>query len=184
MVYVFGVATIGALVVVVCSGLALAFEGPAWWHESAGGHFVNSVHLWSVELFMGFMTIHLWVKFWMASWRGRRQLTWMTGVLVFLVAVFEAFPGYLAQTNFDSQWIAFEAKDAFDSAGIGAFVNPMNFGQALMLRISLLPAAVILLVGVHLLLVRIRGVAPPIDARLEDLGPDESQHRAPAEAAR
>lgn len=46
--YVFGVATLASLVVVVCTGGALAFEGPAWWHTSAGGHFVNSIHLWSV----------------------------------------------------------------------------------------------------------------------------------------
>ena len=172
--YVFGVGTLTALVVVVCSGLALAFEGPAWWHLSSAGHFVNSVHLWAVELFMGFMTVHLWFKFWMASWRGRRQATWMTGVLCFLVAIFEAFTGYISQTNFDSQWIAFEAKDGFASGGIGAFINPMNFGQALMLHISLIPAAVLLLVGAHVLLVRAHGVAPPIDARPEDLASDES----------
>jgi ubiquinol-cytochrome c reductase cytochrome b subunit len=171
--YVFGVGTLTALVVVVCSGLALAFEGPAWWHLSSAGHFVNSVHLWAVELFMGFMTVHLWFKFWMASWRGRRQATWMTGVLCFLIAIFEAFTGYISQTNFDSQWIAFEAKDGFASAGIGAFINPMNFGQALMLHISLIPAALLLLVAVHVLLVRVHGVAPPIDARPEDLGSGE-----------
>ena len=173
--YVFGVATLAALVVVIASGLALAFEGPAWWHLSSIGHFVNSVHLWSVELFMGFMTIHLWAKFWMAAWRGRRQATWITGVLCFLVAVFEAFTGYISQTNFDSQWIAFEAKDAFNSAGIGAFINPMNFGQALMLHIALLPVAILLLVAVHVLLVRVHGVVPPIDARPSDLDPDYHQ---------
>lgn len=171
--YVFGVATLGALVVVIASGLALAFEGPAWWHLSTVGHFVNSIHLWSVELFMGFMTIHLWVKFWMASWRGRRQATWMTGVLCFLVAIFEGFTGYLSQTNFDSQWIAFEAKDAFNSGGIGAFINPMNFGQAIMLHITLIPVAVLALVGVHVLLVRVRGVVPPIGARPEHLSPEQ-----------
>lgn len=172
--YVFGVATVTALVVVICSGLALAFEGPAWWHISSIGHFVNSIHLWAVELFMGFMTVHLWVKFWMASWRGRRQATWMTGVLCFLIAIFEAFTGYISQTNFDSQWIAFEAKDAFASSGIGAFIDPMNFGQAVMLHVSLIPAAVLVLVGVHVLLVRVHGVAPPIDARDEDLGLGEA----------
>ena len=182
--YVFGVGTLTALVVVVCSGLALAFEGPAWWHLSSAGHFVNSVHLWAVELFMGFMTVHLWFKFWMASWRGRRQATWMTGVLCFLIAVFEAFTGYISQTNFDSQWIAFEAKDAFAGGGIGAFINPMNFGQAVMLHISLIPAAVLLLVGVHVLLVRVHGVAPPIEARPEDLGLGEDNQREPVGAAR
>lgn len=182
--YVFGVATVASLAVVVCTGLALAFEGPAWWHTSAGGHFVNSIHLWSVELFMGFMTVHLWVKFWMASWRGGRQLTWMTGVLCFLVAVFEAFTGYISQTNFDSQWIAFEAKDGFNAGGIGAFINPMNFGQAVMLHISLIPAAVLALVAVHVLLVRVRGVAPPIDARPEHLGVEAAEEPEPVEAAR
>ncbi len=167
--YVFGVATLGALVIVIASGVTLSVEGPAWWHISDVGHFVNSIHLWSVEMFMGFMTVHLWAKFWMAAWRGRRQATWITGVLSFLVAIFEAFSGYISQTNFDSQWIAFEAKDGFNAGGIGAFINPMNFGQAVMLHIALVPAAVLLLVGVHVLLVRIHGVVPPIDARPEDL---------------
>ena len=38
----------------------------------AVGHFVNSLHLWSVELFFAIMVIHLWGKFWMAAWRGKR----------------------------------------------------------------------------------------------------------------
>lgn len=169
-VYVFGVLTVAGLAVVVASGLALAFEGPTWWHTSDIGHLVNSLHMWSVELFMGFMAIHLWAKFWMAAWRGKRQVTWMTGVVCFLVAVFEAFTGYLSQTNFDSQWIAFESKDAFNGAGIGAYINTMNFGQVIMLHIALLPAALVALVAVHVLMVRVRGVVPPIDARPEHLG--------------
>ncbi|MHB8244221.1 MAG: cytochrome b N-terminal domain-containing protein [Acidimicrobiales bacterium] len=173
-VYVFGVATIAGLVVVIATGLVLAIEGPAWWHTSFVGHFVNSLHLWSVELFMGFMAIHLWAKYWMAAWRGRRQLTWMTGVAAFLIAVFEAFTGYLSQTNFDSQWIAFESKDAFNAGGVGAIVNPMNFGQALMLHISLVPLVLVAVVGLHVLLVRVRGVVPPIDAHPRDLGIGDS----------
>ena len=179
-VYVFGVATIAALVVVVASGLVLAIFGPAWWHTSVVGHFVNSLHLWSVELFMGFMAVHLWAKFWMAAWRGRRTLTWITGVICFLVAVVEAFTGYLSQTNFDSQWIAFESKDAFNAAGIGAVIDPMNFGQALMLHIALLPLALVAFVAFHVLLVRARGVVPPIDARPEHLGVGESPAGATA----
>jgi quinol-cytochrome oxidoreductase complex cytochrome b subunit len=168
-VYVFGVATVAALGVVIATGLILALFGPAWWHTSEVGHFVNSLHLWSVELFMGFMAIHLWAKFWMAAWRGRRSLTWISGVVAFLVAILEGFTGYLSQTNFDSQWIAFESKDAFNASGIGAWLNPMNFGQALMLHIALLPLALVLVVAFHVLMVRVRGVVPPIDASPSDL---------------
>jgi quinol-cytochrome oxidoreductase complex cytochrome b subunit len=169
-VYIFGVLTVGALVVVVASGSALAVYGPAWWHTSFAGHFVNSLHLWSVELFMGFMVIHLWAKYWMAAWRGGRSFTWMTGVICFLVAIFEGFTGYVSQTNFDSQWIAFEAKDGLNSGGIGAYFNTMNFGQALTVHIVLLPLALVLLVALHVLLVRVHGVVPPIDANAEHLG--------------
>ena len=79
-IYVFGVLTLAALVVVLVSGACSPLGGVAWWHVSALGHFVNSLHLWSVELFFAFMVIHLWGKFWMAAWRGKRALTWVTGV--------------------------------------------------------------------------------------------------------
>jgi len=168
-IYVFGVLTMVALAVVIASGCVLALEGPVWWHESSVGLFVNSLHLWSVECFLGFMAIHLWGKFWMASWRGNRQLTWMTGVVAFLIAVFEAFTGYMSQTNFDSQWIAFESKDAMNGAGIGAFFNTMNFGQALMLHIVFIPLVLVIVVTIHIVMVRLRGVAPPIEALPEHL---------------
>ena len=41
-IYVFGVLTIAALVWVLVSGAWLAVAGPAWWHSSTVGHFVNS----------------------------------------------------------------------------------------------------------------------------------------------
>ncbi len=171
-VYVFGVLTLSALAVAILSGLVLAIKGPTWWHVSSIGHFDNSLHLWSVEMFMAFMAIHLWGKFWMAAWRGGRTATWITGVLAFVVSIVEAFTGYLSQTNFDSQWIAFESKDAFNAAGIGSLVNPMNFGQALMLHIALIPLVLVGIVGVHILMVRVRGVVHPIDALPEDRDPD------------
>ena len=103
--YVFGVGSLAALGVVIASGLALALGGPDWWHYNPLGHFFNSLHLWSVELFMALLVIHLWAKFWMAAWRGRRTMTWITGVVAFVASIVECFTGYLSQQNFDSQWI-------------------------------------------------------------------------------
>jgi hypothetical protein len=161
-VYVFGVATLAALGVAIASGFALALGGPDWWHYDPVGHFFNSLHLWSVELFMALMVIHLWGKFWMAAWRGRRALTWVTGVVAFLASVVECFTGYLSQQNFDSQWISTNGKDAINATGLGAFFNLLNFGQMLMWHIVLLPLALVAIVGGHVLLVRVRGVAHPL----------------------
>ncbi|WP_422935128.1 cytochrome b N-terminal domain-containing protein [Sinomonas sp. P47F7] len=167
-IYVFGMATIAALVYVLVSGIVLALNGPAWYHASDTGHFVNSTHLWSVELFFMFMVIHLWGKFWMAAWRGGRALTWITGVIAFVVSLVTAFTGYLLQTNFDSQWIAFQAKDALNAVGVGAWFNVANLGQILMWHIVLLPLAVGVVVVLHVLLVRVHGVVPPLEASESD----------------
>jgi hypothetical protein len=168
-VYVFGVASLAALGIVIASGFALTLGGPDWWHYNVVGHFFNSLHLWSVELFMAFLVIHLWGKFWMAAWRGRRAMTWITGVIAFLASVVEAFTGYLSQQNFDSQWIATNGKDAFNAVGGGAFFNVMNFGQMLMWHIVLLPLVLVALIGAHILLVRVRGVSHPLPEKRQSL---------------
>jgi len=163
-IYVFGVLTLAALVVVLVSGGVLAAGGATWWHTSSLGHYTNSVHLWSVELFFAFMVIHLWGQFWMAAWRGRRTLTWVTGVVAFVTSIGTAFTGYLTQSNFDSQWISTQAKDGLNSVGIGAFFNVLNPGQMLLWHVVLLPLGIGLLTVVHVILVRRHGVVPPIDA--------------------
>ena len=161
-VYVFGVASLAALGMAIVSGFTIAIGGTDWWHTNAVGHFFNSLHLWSVELFMALLVIHLWGKFWMAAWRGRRTMTWITGVVAFLASIVEAFTGYLSQQNFDSQWIATNGKDAFNAAGIGAFFNLMNFGQMLLWHVVLIPLVLVAIVGAHVLLVRKHGVSHPL----------------------
>jgi Cytochrome b(N-terminal)/b6/petB len=160
-IYVFGVASIASLVVIVSSGVILGLKGPAWWHATGIGHFINSIHLWAVELFFFVMVVHLWGKYWMAAWRGGRTRVWITGAVTFLVAIPTALTGYVSQQNFDAQWISTQAKDGLNSLGVGAFFNVTNFGQMYSYHVLLLPAALAGLVVAHVLLVRRHGVVPP-----------------------
>jgi quinol-cytochrome oxidoreductase complex cytochrome b subunit len=163
-IYVFGVATLAAFLVVLVTGVVLTVKGVAWWHSSSFGHFVNSTHLWSVELFFVFMVIHLWGKFFMAAWRGKRALTWITGAVSFIGSIGAAFTGYLSQSNFDSQWISTQAKDGLNAVGIGAFFNVLDPAQMLLWHIMMLPMIVGFLVVAHVILVRRHGIVPPFDA--------------------
>ncbi len=162
-IYVFGVASIASLIVLILSGSILALKGPAWWHYTDVGHFFNSIHLWSVELFFFVMVVHLWGKYWMAAWRGGRSRVWITGAVTFLVAIPCALTGYVSQQNFDAQWIATQAKDGLNAVGVGAFFNVTNFGQMYSWHVLLLPVAVVVLVAAHVLLVRRHGVVPPFE---------------------
>ena len=168
-VYVFGVVTIAALVWVVGSGVVLTFFGPQWWHVSSAGRFINSLHYWAVQLFFIFMVLHLWGQYWGAGWRDGRAPTWMIGVVIFLVSIVTAFTGYISQQNLDAQWIAVNAKDAINATGVGAFFNPLNFGQMYGLHVMLLPIGVTLLVVLHIIQVRLRGVVAPLGATQADV---------------
>ena len=163
-IYVFGVLSLAALMVVIATGCVLSIEGAVWWHTSSVGLFVNSLHLWSVEIFFAVMVIHLWGKFWMAAWRGNRALTWITGVVAFVGSIGTAFTGYLSQSNFDAQWISGQAKDGLNAVGIGAFFNVLDPAQMLLWHVVLLPLVIGVIVVLHVVLVRRHGVVPPIDA--------------------
>ena len=176
-IYVFGVLSLASFVVIIASGSILTLKGPGWWHFTGTGHFFNSIHLWSVELFFFFMVIHLWGKYWMAAWRGGRAQVWMTGAVAFIVAVPCALTGYVSQQNFDAQWIATQAKDGLNAAGVGAFFNVTNFGQMYSYHVLLLPLAVATLVAAHILLVRKHGIVPPF--QLSDAGEPRATNAMP-----
>ncbi|MDO8106024.1 cytochrome b N-terminal domain-containing protein [Isoptericola sp. b441] len=176
-IYVFGVLTLAALAMIIASGVVLAFEGPSWYHTSGVGHWFNSLHFWSVQLFFMFMLVHLVGKFSMAAWRGHRARTWITGMIAFLVSIIAGLTGYVVQTNFDSQWISFEAKDGLNAAGVGAWFNVANLGQALLVHVFLLPAIILVIVAIHVVLVRLRGVVPPIDAARVEQARDAEEGR-------
>jgi ubiquinol-cytochrome c reductase cytochrome b subunit len=162
-VYLFGVATIASFVCLIATGIVLAAFGPQWWHGSNIGHFVNSLHFWAAQTFFFFMVVHLWTVFFQGAWRDGREITWVSGVVTFLISIVTAFTGYLSQQNFDSQWIATQGKDAVNSVGAGAFFDVLNFGQMYGFHIIILPVAVAVLMAIHLILVRLKGVVKPYE---------------------
>ena len=169
-------------------GLLDAFDvitlgGVQWFHESSLGKFFNATHYWSVQLFFLFMVVHLWGKYWMAAWRGKRALTWATGVLAFLTAVGVGFTGYVITTNFNAQWIAFEAKDVMNAVALGSWINVTNLGQMVLIHVCMLPLAVVAVVAMHVLLVRKHGVVPPIDAIDPEAAPPAHAETAAEPAA-
>jgi len=161
VVYLFGVTTLSALAALVATGVTMSLFGPGWYHDSRVGHFVNSLHFWSVQVFFGALVLHMASKYLMAAWRDGRWKTWMVGALAFGVAVFTGLTGFLSQTNWDSQWIAVQAKDAMNALGVGGLFNTMDTGQVLTLHIVVMPLLLVLLVGVHLFFIRREGPVKP-----------------------
>ncbi len=164
VVYSFGALTLGALGLLIVSGVVLAANGPFWWQVPGPGTFTRAVHYWSTQAFFFFLVLHLVAQFFMGSWRLGRGRTWVLGALSFGVAVVTAFTGYLSRGDFFAQWNQVQSKSAFDGAGIGAWFNVLNNGQIYGLHIAVLGPVLLVLVGLHLTWVRRRGVVPPYPA--------------------
>jgi quinol-cytochrome oxidoreductase complex cytochrome b subunit len=160
--YLFGVLALSSFVMLFITGPILAIFGPDWYHLSPNGRFINAMHFWSTQVFFASILMHLVTKYFMGAWRDGRWKTWMVGMITFAASVFTALTGYLSQTNWDSQWIAVQAKDAMNAVGIGAFFNTMNTGQVLTLHVVVLPVIVLVLVGIHLIFIRSDGPVKPM----------------------
>jgi quinol-cytochrome oxidoreductase complex cytochrome b subunit len=165
VVYLFGATALMALAWIVISGVVLTLGGPSWYHTNSVGRFANSVHFWSVQLFFLGLVLHFVTKFFLGAWREGRWLTWVVGGLLLGLGVFTGLTGFLLQTNWDAQWIATQAKDAMNAAGIGAFFNTMNTGQVLTLHVAALPLAIAALLGFHIFLIRRDSPVRPYDDR-------------------
>lgn len=161
LVYSFGALTLGAFGMLLLSGVVMVANGPLWWQHSATGRYFHAIHFWSAQAFFFFLVVHLTSQFFMGSWRNGRALTWMVGVLTFGLSVVEAFLGYLSRGDFFSQWNQVQGKDAFNALGAGAWLNLLNNGQVYGLHIAVLPAVIVLLVAMHVVLVRARGLVTP-----------------------
>jgi quinol-cytochrome oxidoreductase complex cytochrome b subunit len=170
--YTMGVLTLAALIVAVISGAVIALGGVSFWHTNSFGAFMNSIHFWSVQAMFLFMAVHFITNFFTMGWRGGRGWTWITGVAAFIVSILTAFTGFLMMTNWDSQWVGQQAKDAFSALGIGAIWNMMDTGQAITMHVVVTTALLLFIVSVHIGLIRRRGVAPPPGAEALEV-PDE-----------
>ena len=160
--YSAGALGVAAFILLVASGCVLALGGPQWWHHSYLGRVINSVHFWSVQLFFASIAIHLVTNFFLAAWRGGRWLTCASGCMCLGVMVITAFSGYCLMTNKDAQFIAINAKDAMNAMGAGWFFNVLDLGQMFIIHIAVFPLVLGGLTLGHILLVRKKGICPPI----------------------
>jgi len=159
--YGLGGFTLLAFFLLVASGVWMVAAGMDWVHTSAWGHYVHAVHFWSAQAFMLFLLLHFLRVFFTGAYRKPREFTWMTGVLLMIMAIITGLMGYITRADWSAQWHAFEAKDLLNAAHIGGLVNVLNYQLVFGLHTAAIPLVMIALMVVHFILVRLHGVARP-----------------------
>ncbi len=136
------------------------------------GWLVRSIHSWSANLMVATMMIHLFSVYLTQAYRKPRELTWVTGMLLFGIVLTFGFSGYLLPWNVLS---FFATKVGTNVAGVvpvvgrvllrflrgGDDVTGATLSRFYGLHIAILPLLTTLILGLHLFLVQQQGMSVP-----------------------
>jgi cytochrome b6 len=134
------------------------------------GWLVRSLHSWSANLMVFFAALHLGSVFFLRAFRRPRELTWVTGAVLFLLILAFSFSGYLLPWN---QLAFFATKVGTDIAGAlpvvgeaslrflrgGDRVTGATLARFFGWHVCVLPIITLVLLGAHLALVQVHGMS-------------------------
>lgn len=137
------------------------------------GWLIRSIHSWSANLFILSVFIHMFSVYFEKSYRNPREMTWVTGVIMFVLALAFGFSGYLLPWN---ELAYFATKVGTDIVGAVPVVgDPLKYflrggddvtGATLSrffgFHVALFPGIFTFLLIVHLLLVQRQGMSEPM----------------------
>jgi cytochrome b6 len=127
------------------------------------GWLVRPLHARGADFIILLLCVHMLTTFFLRAYRRPRELTWVTGFAIFLLALAFAFTGSMLP------W----GPSAPAAAGAPAPPAAVDISTADQLtlfyltHIVLLPGAVLALVGVHLYLVQQHGMSVPVGLKAE-----------------
>ncbi|MFA6956049.1 MAG: cytochrome bc complex cytochrome b subunit [Thermoanaerobaculia bacterium] len=136
------------------------------------GWLIRSIHSWSANLMVYFAFVHLVTVYFMKAYRPPREITWITGcILLFLLMGF-GFSGYLLPWN---KLAFFATKVGTDIAGSlpvvgewtmrflrgGERVTGGTLSRFYGWHVAILPAVTVMLLGIHVVLVQLKGMSVP-----------------------
>jgi quinol-cytochrome oxidoreductase complex cytochrome b subunit len=138
--------------------------------QVAGGWLIRGLHHWGASVMVVLAVLHMLRVIIFGAYKYPREVTWLTGVVLLLVVVGFGFTGYLLPWDQKSYWATTVGTRI---AGVAPFVgdwilrimrggpdlSAVTLARFFGAHVWVLPATLILLVGVHLYLVIRNGIS-------------------------
>lgn len=138
------------------------------------GWLIRSIHSWTANLFILAAMIHMFSVYFEKAYRKPREFTWITGMLMFFLALGFGFSGYLLPWN---ELAFFATKVGTDIAGVipvigkpimvflrgGEEVTGATLSRFFGFHVAVFPGIFTVFLGIHLLLVQRQGMSEPLE---------------------
>jgi len=179
--YYLGGMTLFLFVVQVVTGILLllyykpsaetAFESVQFiMADVAFGWLIRSIHSWSANLMVLTLFLHLFSVFLLKAYRPPREMTWVTGMIMFFIVLGFGFSGYLLPWNTlaffatrvgtdIAKAVPFVGEDLVRFLRGGDDVTGATLTRFFGFHVAVLPALTTVLLGVHLMLVQRHGMS-------------------------
>src|ERR1700688_4683242 len=173
--YVFGSAALTVFLLQIVTGILLALiyvpsASEAWNsllilnHNIPLGWYIRALHGWGSNFIAAIVLIHMIQVFLFGAYKYPRELTWIVGVFLLLIALGMAFTGQVLRFDQDAYWgLGFGASIASRVPLMGpSIVNLMLGGPIIAgatlsrffaLHVFVIPGLLIAFVSIHLLMV-------------------------------
>ncbi len=127
------------------------------------GLVIRRVHHWSAMVMIGAILVHMFRVYFTAAYRNPREVNWLIGVGLFAMTLFAAFTGYLlpySEFSVTATSIGYYMAKSVPWIGewvarlifAGEFPSDSTIPRFYSLHIMLIPIAIAVLVGLHMLL--------------------------------
>ena len=175
--YMLGGLTFLCIVVLIVTGMLLDQyynPTPAAAHDSILyimtrvplGNWVRALHYWAATTVLVTVVLHLVYVFWRRSYVRPREVTWWSGVLMFIMIFALVFTGTVLRSDQEgTEALAHAVSGAALTGPAGAPLSP-DFSPSTTLltrlhnaHVSLLPILLLGLIGLHFYLIRFLGIS-------------------------
>ena len=147
-------------------------------HDLPYGWWVRSIHHWAAHLMILTVLLHMVRVFMTGAYRKPRELTWVVGCGILGVTFLMGFTGYSLIRDQNVYWGVNVASDLMSQVPVvgeglrelllgGSENGDRTVSRLFVFHIGVLPTLMFLLLGAHMFLVRIHGVA---DVRRRETG--------------
>jgi ubiquinol-cytochrome c reductase cytochrome b subunit len=190
--YVFGSATLFAMILQYVTGIFLTFyyapsSATAWestkyiYDHVPLGWFVLSLHYWGATAMIALLFMHLLQVLIWGSYKAPREIMWVIGILMLVFTLVLGLTGYLLPWDMNAYFASQVAINIASSVPIigeptqqflsgGAGMGTLTINRFHGLHVWAMPALLALLVAWHLVVFRHNGSAgPPVDTDLKKL---------------
>ena len=145
------------------------------------GWLIRSIHSWSAHLMIISLVFHMFSTMMLKAYRPPRELTWVTGYLLFLLTLGFGFSGYLLPWNKLAYFATTVGTNIVASVPLlgnwllqvlrgGPDVTINTLYRFFAAHVVILPLAFVGLIAAHLLFIQRQGMAPPLGAKVAPRG--------------